>query len=95
MSWPLDLAAARLDFARNDLKRAAENLQTPLAEMTTGGFAEYQLETRLLLIEIELKAVGTRGARARLDQLAKEAEQKGFGRLALKARQSLIDIPQN
>lgn len=92
-SWPLDLTTARIEAARGDLSKARTSLQSLLAATTKASFLELQLETRLLLAQLDFKETPTRGERVRLEQLATEAAQKGFGRVANNARQSLIDIP--
>lgn len=54
-----------------------------------GGFLGLELEARLALGEAEISASRAAAARTRLEALAAEAEQKGFQRIARKARKAL------
>jgi hypothetical protein len=52
---------------------------------TKSGYVGYQLESRLALEEIELESGKSAASRARLQQLQKDAKEKGFDLIARKA----------
>ncbi len=84
----------RLVFAIETARTQAENgkyteaiasLQHTLTDLNKYGYVGYQMETRLVLGEIELKAVRTREGTASLASLQKDAQGKGFNLIAHKA----------
>jgi hypothetical protein len=56
-----------------------------LAKATRSSYLGDQLECRLVLEEIELKSGKSAASRARLEQLQKEAKEKGFILIGRKA----------
>ena len=68
-------------------KTAAANtiLKEALAKATKSGYVGYQLESRLALEEIELESGKSATSGARLQQLQKDAKEKGFDLIARKA----------
>ena len=69
-----------------DRNEAAKRLNTVIGEATTAGFADVVLEARLVLGEVEIGSGQATNGRAQLEALEKEAEGKGFGLVARKAR---------
>ena len=57
-----------------------------IGEATTAGFADVVLEARLVLGEVEIGSGQATNGRAQLAALEKDAEGKGFGLVARKAR---------
>jgi len=58
---------------------------TFIAEAMKSGFADYQLEARLALGEIEMQSGNPSAGRSRLDALEKDARVRGFLLIARKA----------
>lgn len=91
MSLIAAIVSARVDAASGNPERAEkaeESLVTLQTDAARAGFVDRQLEARLAADQIEL--AGNRStAREDLGQLRKEAGQKGFGLIALKAERSL------
>lgn len=84
--------AARIHAAsgeRADIAEAHRSLDRTLGEATKAGLVGEQLETRLVLGELELGAGQETAARARLTKLRWEAESKGFGLIARRAGEFL------
>jgi hypothetical protein len=79
------VARARAEAASQRIASASKILKDALAKATKSGYVGYQLESRLALEEIELKSGKSAAARARLEQLQEEANEKGFGLIARKA----------
>ena len=69
-----------------DRNEAAKRLNTVIGEATTAGFADVALEARLVLGEVEIGSGQAANGRARLEALEKDADGKGFGLVARKAR---------
>ena len=87
LSVQLAFAAARAR-AEGDSQHTAEAktlLKEALVRAAKSGYVGDQLESRLVLEEIELKSGKSAASRARLDQLQKEAKEKGFDLIARKA----------
>ncbi len=80
-----DVAMARAQAASRKTGAAETILKGALAKATKSGFVGYQLESRLALEEIELKSGKSAASRARLEQLQKDAKEKGFDLIARKA----------
>jgi eukaryotic-like serine/threonine-protein kinase len=85
---------ARLDFAivsalvqaaSGKVSLAKRNLKTAIAEATKTSFLSYEFEARLALAEIDLKSPHATETRAQLEQLQREANEKGFDLVARKA----------
>jgi eukaryotic-like serine/threonine-protein kinase len=85
----LAVAAARVETASGGPERirdAEQSLAAAQAEAEKFGFVDYELQVRLVLGELGLKRAGESAvARARLAELAKEAQDKGFGLIAREA----------
>ncbi len=78
--WTAEVAAATGDVA--GARRALEKI---VEEATDYGFVDFRLEGSLTLGRIEQSAGETSAAAARLDAVAREAEERGLGLLARKA----------
>jgi serine/threonine protein kinase/tetratricopeptide (TPR) repeat protein len=74
-------ASAKQGSAQN----ARRTLREVIAEATKGGSVDYQMEARLALGEIEIKFGNASGGHQQLQQLEKEAREKGFILIANKA----------
>jgi serine/threonine protein kinase/tetratricopeptide (TPR) repeat protein/TolB-like protein len=70
----------------NDALKLLENVRS---EASRYGYVDYELESRLRLGELELKWGKQTAARARLTQLASEAQSRGFALIARKSKQAL------
>ncbi len=79
------LASARADAASQKLVAAKTILKEALAKATRSSYLGDQLEARLVLEEIEMKSGKSAASRARLEQLQKDAKEKGFNVIANKA----------
>jgi len=79
------VARARSEAASEKIGAAKTILKEALAKSTRSGYVGDQLECRLALEEIELKSGKTPASRSRLEQLQKDAKEKGFGLIARKA----------
>jgi serine/threonine protein kinase/tetratricopeptide (TPR) repeat protein len=87
LSVQLDFAVAhaRSEAASGKIAAAKTILKDALAKAMRSGYVGYQLECRLALEEIELKSGKSAASRARLEQLQKDAKEKGFDLIARKA----------
>ena len=88
---PIAITAARVRAVSGKEAEALMSLESVLAEATQRRLVGLQLEARLALGEIELRAGSTEAGRARLEALQKEAEQRGYGLIARKAATALGD----
>lgn len=79
------LAKARAKAASRDAAGATAILKETTAKATKAGYVGIELESRLLLEELESKSSKSSTSRARLTQLQKEAQDKGFNLIAKKA----------
>jgi serine/threonine protein kinase/tetratricopeptide (TPR) repeat protein len=79
------VARARSEAASGKIGPAKTTLKEALAKATRSGYVGDQLECRLALEEIELKSEKSAASRARLEQLQKDAKEKGFDLIAHKA----------
>jgi len=79
------VAHARSEAASEKIGAAKTILKEALAKATRSGYVGDQLECRLALEEIELKSGKSPASRARLEQLQKDAKEKGFDLIARKA----------
>jgi eukaryotic-like serine/threonine-protein kinase len=79
------VARARSEAASEKIGAAKTILKEALAKSTRSGYVGDQLECRLALEEIELKSGKTPASRSRLEQLQKDAKEKGFDLIARKA----------
>jgi hypothetical protein len=66
---------------------AKSKLETTLSEEKKMGFLAYQFETRLALAEIEIRSGRAEAVRAELASLARQAQARGLGLIARKARE--------
>ena len=73
---------------------AAKTLQQIATEANRLGFVPYELEPRLAAAEIEVN-LGDVNARSHLEALQKEATDRGFGLIALKAAGDLKNLVQS
>jgi hypothetical protein len=80
------VARARSEAASGKIGEAKTILKEALAKATRSGYVGDQLECRLALEEIELKSGKSPASRARLEQLQKDAKEKGFDLIARKAK---------
>ena len=83
------VASGRVQAAAGDPAGALRMLETVRAESVKYGYVPYDFEVRLAMGEIEMKAGKTSSGRARLAQLEKDARQKGYLRIAEKAKAAL------
>jgi tetratricopeptide (TPR) repeat protein len=79
------LAKARSEAASGKIGRAEETLKQTLAKATRSGYLGYQLEARLALQEVELKAGKSTIVHSRLEQLQRDAKDKGFDLISREA----------
>jgi serine/threonine protein kinase/tetratricopeptide (TPR) repeat protein/TolB-like protein len=79
------LARARAEAASQEMGAAKTILKEALAKATRSGYVGDQLESRLALEEIEVKSGKSAASRARLEQLQKDAKEKGFDLIARNA----------
>jgi tetratricopeptide (TPR) repeat protein/TolB-like protein len=79
------IAMARADAASPKIGAAKTIFKEALVKATRSSYLGDQFESRLALEELELKSVKSAGSRARLEQLQKEAKEKGFNLIANKA----------
>jgi serine/threonine protein kinase/tetratricopeptide (TPR) repeat protein len=78
-------ANARAEAASEKIGAAKTILKEALAKATRSGYLGYQLESRLALEEIKLKSGKSAASRTRLEQLQKDAKEKGFDLIARKS----------
>ncbi len=78
-------ARARTESASQQTGAAKTLLKEALVKATRSGYVGDQLESRLAFEEIELKSGKSAASRARLEQLQKDAKEKGFDLIARKA----------
>jgi eukaryotic-like serine/threonine-protein kinase len=78
-------ARARTESASQQTAAAKALVKEGLVKATRSGYVGDQLEFRLILEEIELKSGKSAASRARLEQLQKDAKDKGFDLIAHKA----------
>ncbi len=81
----LSIAKAQAQATLHEGGAARTILKQALLSATRSGYLGDQFECRLLLGEIELKSNKSEASRVRLQQLQKEAQDKGFGLIASKA----------
>lgn len=70
---------------KGEKSKALRSLEKAISEARKYGFANYQLEARLAIGEIELKAGQKAAGRIHLQALERDARAKGFGLIARKA----------
>ncbi|MGI8769897.1 MAG: tetratricopeptide repeat protein [Acidobacteriaceae bacterium] len=70
---------------RADETQAASMMERVLSESRRSGFVTYEFEARLALAALEMRSGSNSTARARLQELQKEADARGFGRIAREA----------
>jgi tetratricopeptide (TPR) repeat protein len=91
--FEIALAASRVQAALGILSGAQKGLETLLEGATKSGFVIYQLEAKLVLGELEMKAGNLAAGRSRLATLQKDAAGKGFHLIAMKAAKAQIQPP--
>lgn len=81
------ISAARLQAVTGGRRRddAAKSFQEIATKANRLGFVPYELEPRLALAEIEVNLGDRASARSHLEALRKEATDRGFGLIAIKA----------
>ncbi len=79
------VARARAEAASQEMGAAKTILKEALAKATRSGYLGYEFETRLALEELDLKSGKSPASRPRLEQVQKEAKEKGFDLVARKA----------
>lgn len=79
------VARGRAKAYLRDSAEAKSILQDTLTKATMSGYVGYQLESRLILGEVDLKSGKSLSTRVRLKQLHKEANDRGFHLIAHKA----------
>ena len=90
------ISNAQIQGSSGGLSRdgAAKTLQQIATEANRLGFVPYELEPRLAAAEIEVN-LGDVNARSHLEALQKEATDRGFGLIALKAAGDLKNLVQS
>ncbi len=79
------IASARVSAAQHRFAEARSQAQLALRDATNIGVVPYELETRLVLGEIEVQSGNGSAGRAQLQSLSKDAKSKGFGLIASQA----------
>jgi hypothetical protein len=79
------VARARTEAASQQTGAAKTILKEAIAKASRSGYVGDQLECRLALEEIERKSGKSAASHARLEQLQKDAKEKGFDLIARKA----------
>ena len=89
------IAAARVQAVSGSVTRddAARTLQQIATKANHLGFVPYELEPQLTLAEIELTFGDGASARNHLEAVQKEALDRGFGLIAIKASGDLKNLP--
>ena len=86
---------AEVQTASGKLSEATRSLRGVLADSRRAGFFSHELDGRLALADVEIKAGNGVGGRAQLGSLARDAQAKGFLLIARKAaaarKQSIRD----
>lgn len=85
MQLAFAIAAARADAASQKFVAAKSILKEALGKATKSNYLGDQLEARLALEEVESKSTKSPAPRAGLEQLQKDAKEKGFNLIAHKA----------
>ena len=84
---------AHVDAAGGDVACAITSLDRARQAAAKDKLVDHEFRIRLAAGEIEMKGGREKAGRARLQALAKEAEAKGFGLVARKARESTAPTP--
>ena len=79
------LAKAQCDAASRNNGAAEIGFRDALSKATRVGYFGYQLEARLALAAVQMKSGKSSSAQAMLEQLQKDAQEKGFGLIAHQA----------
>jgi tetratricopeptide (TPR) repeat protein/curli biogenesis system outer membrane secretion channel CsgG len=91
LRFDISSTSARFEMARKSppnpsaTTSAKRDLESSLAVASKCGYLEYRYKLNLALGEIELQSGEVRSGRARLETLAKDASEKGFGLIARNA----------
>jgi tetratricopeptide (TPR) repeat protein len=80
-------ACARADAASGRGAEARKEVEAILQKAVRIGWVNFQFDARLALAEIDLGSVDAARGRTELRALARDADAKGFGRIAQRARQ--------
>jgi hypothetical protein len=78
-----------LDTVLGKTAEATRHLENLHVEISSHGYANYELEARLRLGELDLQSGTVSAGQARLEQLQKDARAKGFLLIARKATAAL------
>ena len=89
VSFDASFSVASVDAASGRKIEALRALETVRSEASRLGYAGYDFEARLRLGEIELRSGEVNAGRARLEQLSKDAQTKGFLLVERKAKAAL------
>jgi serine/threonine protein kinase/tetratricopeptide (TPR) repeat protein len=79
------VAEARAEASSQKIDAARTILKDALTKATKSGYVGFRLESGLVFEEIEVKSGKSAASRARLEQLQKEAREKGFELVSRKA----------
>jgi len=91
LRWRAAIAAARIEAADNDVAHSAGEITAPkelvaiVVKSQERGYREIELDARLALAEIELKAGQTTAGRAHLAAIEADAKAQGYLLIARKA----------
>ena len=88
--FQLEIAAAEVEFKAGHIEESLRNLNSINAATLQTGHVGYQLESRLLMGEVEITSGRMASGRARLERLENDAEHKDFILIAHKARAVLV-----
>lgn len=88
---PAEIACARAEAATGRQDQARKAVEAILQKAMRIGWVNFQLDARLALAEIDLNSVDAARGRSELQTLAGDANAKGFGNVARKARRLLGD----
>lgn len=84
-----DMASAAVKFKAGNAAEALKMLESVHAESARAGYVVYELESRLLLGEVEINSGRMASGRARLAKLQRDAQSKDFNLIARKAQTAL------
>jgi eukaryotic-like serine/threonine-protein kinase len=91
------ISDARIQAVSGELARngATRTLREIAIKANRLGFVPYELEPRLAIAEIEVNLGDQTNARSHLEALRKEATDRGFGLIAIKAAGDLKNLPSS
>ena len=85
-----EIASAAVRYKAGGAQEALKTLESVRAETLQSGYGGFELESGLLMGEIEISSGRIVSGRARLETLERDAQSKGFALIARKARAALL-----